>query len=72
MTQSNNPPHSVIELTEEEHEFLLKNCEANIVVGLNALTMVQRGELSVKAAREAMDLLEQFKGIRNKLKRAAR
>lgn len=37
---TNNPPDVVLELTREEAEFLLRNCDSNITVGLASLQLV--------------------------------
>ena len=62
---SNNPPHSVLELTEAEAEFLKKNCDSNIVFGLNAL---QNGELSRATCEKLVEQMEMFRAIKRKIK----
>lgn len=65
---SNNPPHAIIYLSEDEHAFWLRNCEANIALGLRAL----QGGMSDDGAVKMVELLEQFKAMRNKLLEGAR
>lgn len=59
----NNPPAVVLELTKEEAEFLLDNCDTNIRMSLGMLTKVSQstGERLIK-------LIERFKSIRKKLR----
>jgi len=61
---TNNPPYAVLNLTEEEHKFLLGNCESNIIFGLNALQIVT----DEARARALVDTIESFKNISQKLK----
>lgn len=64
---TNNPPHAVLELTKEEHEFLLRNCESNIAFALSALQSLDSRE----AQEKMIHLLNQFKELELKLKEAA-
>jgi hypothetical protein len=59
--QSNNPPDVILELTKQQAEFLLKNCNSNITMGLKLIDMpdVSRGTLE-----RAVALMEEFKAIR--------
>ena len=61
---TNNPPYAVLNLTEEEHKFLLGNCESNIIFGLNALQIVT----DEARARALVDTIESYKNIPQKLK----
>lgn len=61
---SNNPPYAVLNLTEEEHKFLLGNCESNIIFGLNVLQVMT----DEAKARTMVDAIESFKAISQKLK----
>lgn len=63
---SNNPPYAVLELTEEDYAFLLKNCDSNITFGLSALSVLTTRE----SAHEMVDLIEKFKGLKEKLNKA--
>lgn len=58
----NNPPDVVLELTRDEAQFLLRNCDTNIAFGLANLQTMER-----PAAEKLVGLIEQFKGLRNKL-----
>lgn len=61
---SNNPPDVELQLTLEEAQFLLRNCESNIHFALMALEAIEtRGNLE-----KTVDLMESFKNIRDKLK----
>jgi hypothetical protein len=62
---SNNPPDRVVELTEEQYQFLLEGCNTNIAFGLSALqTLDERG------AHKMVTLLEKFKDVKQALERA--
>ena len=62
----NHPPYAILELTKEEHEFLLRNCESNITFILSSLQSLDR-----RVAQEKMiDLLNQFKSISLKLEKS--
>ncbi len=63
---SNNPPYAVLNLTEEEHKFLLGNCESNIVFGLNSLQMIE----DRRSAERMVEVIEQFKSLKQKLERS--
>ena len=67
MAKSNNPPHVIIELTKEEYDFLIENCESNISLSLSVLN----GLKSRSQAQKIVELLEKFKNIRKKLLDAA-
>lgn len=66
---SNNPPFVVVELTKEEFEFLVGNCESNMEFAMKA--MMSDPPLSRASLEKLVDLNEQFKGIRDKLKAAS-
>lgn len=63
---SNNPPDKIVELTQEQYDFLLRNCDSNIGFGLAALQQTQ----DRRSALQLVDLLEQFKGIKAALEKA--
>ena len=63
---TNNPPYAVLNLTEEEHKFLLGNCESNIVFGLNSLQMIE----DRRSAERMVEVIEQFKNLKQKLERS--
>lgn len=64
--KSNNPPYKVVELTKEQYEFLLDNCDTNISMGLEALPAMQSNE----SIQRIVDLIEQFKSVKKALKDA--
>lgn len=66
MTISNNPPFAILELTQEEHEFLLDNCDRNIEFALVNLQKIESHDLAMKMVM----LAEKFKNIRNKLRKS--
>lgn len=61
----NNPP-VILELTREEAEFLLRNAETNMAQGLAILT----GGFSEEAQRKTVELIEAFRPLRDKTKKA--
>lgn len=63
---SNNPPDKIVELTQEQYDFLLRNCDSNIGFGLASL----QGTTSRASAEKLVALLEQFKGIKAALEKA--
>jgi hypothetical protein len=66
MAKGHNNPPVILELTREEAEFVLKNADTNMAQGLAILT----GGFSVEAQRKTVDLIEQFRPIRDKVKEA--
>ena len=62
----NNPPDVVLELTTAQAQFLLRNCDSNIEFALKAMMQME----SQSAVAKLVELNEQFKDIRNLLKRA--
>lgn len=58
---SNNPPDVELALTKAQAQFLLRNCDSNIIFGLNA---IQGGNLSETSVRKLVEQMEQFKEIR--------
>lgn len=67
----NNPPAAVVELSQEEYDFLVANCDSNIMLGLNV--MQEMGyDMSEEALRELVDLTEKFKKLKDKLQEAAK
>lgn len=69
MPNSNNPPDVELGLTRAEAEFMLENCETNIAQGMAILTI---DGFSRDALEKTVALIEQFKPIREKLKKAMR
>jgi len=65
MVDTNSPPFAVVELTQEEHQFLLDHCDSNMTFGLASLQ-----SLSEDNARRMVDILEQFKALKKKLERS--
>jgi len=61
----NNAPARIVEFTEDQYQFLLKNCEANLMMGLASL----QGMTGNNAIR-MVELLESFKGIKKALEEA--
>ena len=62
---SNNPPDVILELTQDEADFLLKNCESNMAFALSAMQALE----DMKSLEKLVDLNEKFKNIRDKLKK---
>ncbi|UPT53329.1 hypothetical protein [Synechococcus phage Ssp-JY38] len=60
---SNNPPDVTLELTTREAEFLLANCNKNMGMGLQLLQNVGDEQTALRV----VEMLENFKGIREKL-----
>lgn len=67
--RSNNPPDFVIELTKDQHAFLLDNCESNMKFALAAMS---GGAMSRDGLVKLVELNEKFKAIRDLLKKAER
>lgn len=66
---TNNPPFSILELTEAQHLFLLKNCSVNMTYILGALQNNQRANIMSRPELEVLvKLMENFKEIRTLLK----
>lgn len=63
---SNNPPFRTVELTEEQYNFLLNNCDANIAMGLQSLQAMESKDLIV----QMVGIIDQFKSVRDTLKRS--
>lgn len=63
---SNNPPEISLNLTSTEAKFLLQNCNANIRMGLGAIEQ----KMSESSIRKLIELMEDFKTIREKLLKA--
>lgn len=61
----NNPP-VILELTREEAEFLMKNAETNMAMGLEMLS----APMSEEGLRQTVDLIEAFRPLRDKTKKA--
>ena len=64
--QGHNNPPVLLELTREEAEFILRNAETNMEQGLAILT----SGFSDEAKRKTVELIEQFRPIRDKVKDA--
>lgn len=64
---SNNPPYAELQLTQEEHEFLLRNCDSNITYALNT---IQHGNLQRATVEKLVAQMEQFKAVKHKLQAA--
>jgi hypothetical protein len=60
---SNSPPDRVVYLTKEQHEFLVRNCDSNIAVGLSSLQHIPAGD----TAEKLVVLIEMFKGVKKAL-----
>lgn len=56
---SNNPPEVVIYLTRKQAEFIIKNCDTNIAIGLAQLLSV-----SQTTQEKLVGLIEEFKEIK--------
>ena len=74
--KSNNPPDVVLELTQEEADFLYDNCEANMVMGLEMIQKLGNSDMTNDQIRPTAEKLsktiDSFKAIRDKLKKAIR
>lgn len=70
MTQgSNNPPAAVLELTEKQAKFLLKNCSKNMQFILMSMQeMNMSGILTREIATELVEINEQFSELRGMLR----
>lgn len=71
---SNNPP-VVLELTKEEAEFLLQNCDKNIEFGLHFMVNAQAEGGPMTPERRAtvekiIGVMEQFKALKAKTAKA--
>ena len=64
--KSNGAPFAILELSKEQYDFLMNNCEANMQMGLNLLPTVTRRE----TAEALVAQLERFKAIRAALIKA--
>lgn len=62
-TRSNNPPAVSLELTQEQAQFLMDNCDANLRIGIGAVMTCTTRE----QAEPWINLNEQFHAIRRKL-----
>lgn len=67
---SNNPPDFVLELTQEEAEFLMRNCKANLHYSLTAMTKLQEMDARRSSFEKLVEHTENFKTISDKLKKA--
>ena len=63
---SNNPPEVVIGLSRADAEFVLRNCEANIITGLTLL----QTDLSRENAESIVKMNDHFKRIKDATKEA--
>lgn len=63
---TNSPPFRTIDLDEETFNFILDNCDANIVFGLESLQMLQSQDLVVKMVAQ----IEMFKKVRELFRNA--
>jgi N12 class adenine-specific DNA methylase len=68
--QGHNNPPVILELTREEAEFVLKNAEDNMAVGLNIVMAVQAGTMSREVGEKTVALIEAFRPIRDKTRAA--
>ncbi len=60
---TNNPPYVSLELTQEQAEFLLKNCNSNLTLGLQLVMACKSRE----QAEKFIQFNENFKAIRTML-----
>lgn len=61
----NNGPDLIIGLTNEQADFIERNCDQNITFALSALMEVER-----PAAEKLVELMEQFKSVKKAIKEA--
>ncbi len=57
---SNNPPEVVVHFTRAQAEFVLKNCETNMVFALEAIQKMEQRDTQEKLVA----LLEEFKAVK--------
>lgn len=62
----NNPP-VVVELTKEQAEFLVHNCDTNVGYALGMLQTVSRG-----TAEKLVEQMEMFKGVKQAIEKGMR
>lgn len=65
--KSNNAPHAVVELTKDQYDFLILNCETNIRQTITAIDPC--GPMADKLQRPTLeklvDLIEQFRSLKS-------
>ena len=66
MTKGHNNPPICLELTQEEAEFVLRNCDTNIQ---QMLAMLQQ-DISLGSQEKLGAMIEQFSAIRDKTREA--
>lgn len=67
--KSNNPPDVVLELTNEEATFLLRNCRVNIQYGLDAMQAMDLDpNTSDEFFAKMQEQLKHFTEMQNKLR----
>lgn len=62
---SNNGPFAVIELTQEQYEFAMRNCETNLTLGLELMQQAQ----SRAVVENLVQMNNDFKSLRDALKK---
>lgn len=63
---SNNPPYVTVELTKEQYDFLILNCDTNLRMTLTYLQGVKERDMGEKI----VSLIESFKSIKTTLEKA--
>lgn len=71
MSQSNNPPAAVLELTKEEADFLMANADVSVQQGLGLLLANQQGGLHTDRAKleQVVGMMELQRSIMKKLEK---
>jgi hypothetical protein len=70
-TKSNNAPYAVVELTKDQYDFLIRNCETNMLQGLNAVDPCgpMADKLSRSTITKLVDLIEEFRSLKQAAQR---
>ena len=68
--RSNNPPAVSLELTQDEADFLLRNCKANIQYSLLAIQKLDALDARRESFEKIVETTDYFKALMEKLKKA--
>lgn len=60
MTDTNNPPQVQIGVTRELAEFIVHNCEQNMLLALNAMQVMEHRDL----LQRLVDFNEKFRAVK--------
>lgn len=63
---SNNAPFAVVELTEDQYNFLMENCETNIAQGITMIDPCgpMKDTLPMDTVKKVVALIEKFRSLR--------